>query len=326
MKRLVFTGPKEYKFEDIDEPKIQNAGDVLIEVKGIGICGTDMHIYSGRRKVNYPHVSGHECVGIVKEIGSNVRNIKVGDYVTVEPNFSCRKCDFCLGGMRNLCLDKKTMGLDIPGCFSQMVIVPEDYVWKLPKSISIEEGVVIETATVALHAINKANIKIEDKVLIMGAGPVGLLALQFAKLSGAIVYIADLNKKRLLIASELGADYTYNVNEEIIPSGYDIIIDAAGAGGTIKQTVNLVRNGGKIVFVGIPGNAVELDVMTIIRHEIKIYGSVACTTEFLDVINLIEKGKLNAEKLATHKIAFEDLVEGIELMEKQEALKPVVIL
>ncbi len=326
MKRLVFTGPREYKFEDIDAHKIQHPKDVLIEVKGIGICGTDMHIFSGSRKVSYPHVSGHECVGIVKEIGSNVKNIKTGDYVTVEPNFSCRECDFCLGGMGNLCLEKKCIGLDLPGCFSEIIIAPEDYVWKLPKSLSIEEGVIIETATVALHAINRANIKLEDKVLIIGAGSVGLLALQFAKLSGAIVHISDVNKKRLQIAGELGADYTYNVNEQTLPSNFDIVIDAAGAPGSIKQTVHLVKNGGKVVFVGIPGKPVELDLMTIIRHEINIFGSVACTTEFPDVINLIEKGKLDAKKIATHKLAFKDLVKGIELMEKQEALKPVVIL
>lgn len=326
MKRLVFTGIREYKFENVVTPKIKHAGDVLIEIKGIGICGTDMHIFSGNRKVKFPHVSGHECVGIVKEIGTDVKNIKVGDYVTVEPNFSCRKCDYCLGGMGNLCLEKKCIGLDLPGCFSEMIIAPEDYVWKLPESISIEEGVVIETATVALHAINKANIKLEDKILIVGAGSVGLLALQFAKLSGAAVHISDVNKKRLQIARELGADYTYNVNEQTLPSDFDIVIDAAGAPGSIKQTVHLVKNGGRVVFVGIPGKPIELDLMTIIRHEIEILGSVACTNEFSDVISLIDKGKLDAKKIATHKLAFKDLVKGIELMEKQEALKPVVIL
>jgi L-iditol 2-dehydrogenase len=326
LKRLVFTGIREYKFENVVTPKIKHAGDVLIEIKGIGICGTDMHIFSGNRKVKFPHVSGHECVGIVKEIGTDVKNIKVGDYVTVEPNFSCRKCDYCLGGMGNLCLEKKCIGLDLPGCFSEMIIAPEDYVWKLPESISIEEGVVIETATVALHAINKANIKLEDKILIVGAGSVGLLALQFAKLSGAAVHISDVNKKRLQIARELGADYTYNVNEQTLPSDFDIVIDAAGAPGSIKQTVHLVKNGGRVVFVGIPGKPIELDLMTIIRHEIEILGSVACTNEFSDVISLIDKGKLDAKKIATHKLAFKDLVKGIELMEKQEALKPVVIL
>jgi len=326
VRRFVFTGPYQYMIENVPDPKVEDDKDVLIEVKAMGICGTDMHFYTGKRKVDYPMVAGHECVGIVKEIGSKVRNVKVGDRVTIAPNYTCGECNYCRGGRNILCLEKKVVGYNYPGIFAEKIVAPAPFVYAIPDSISLEEGIVIETGTVALHAVNKADIKVGERVIVMGAGTVGILAMQFAKLNGAKVYIADLNKKRLELAKKLGADGTFCTAEEQITEQFDIVIDGAGAPPTIKQSTSLVVNGGRIILVGIPSVPVEMDMVSVIRRELTIKGSVACTTEFPDVINAIAEKKLRVREMVTHTLRFEEIALGIELMEKQEAIKPAILL
>ncbi len=327
MKQLNFTDVKKYEIVNIKPPRIKNEDDVLIELKALGLCGTDVHIFMGSRKVDYPHVSGHECVGYVKEVGNKVSKVKPGDYVTVDPNTSCGKCIKCKAGRKNLCVKKDTFGLNIPGCFREMMVAPEKNIYKVPESISLEEGVVIETATVALGGVKKADIKLGQEVIVMGAGSVGLLAMQLVKNLAGKVSIADINQERLNLAKKLGADKTYNVKEDNLPEQYfDAVIDAAGVEATISNAVKIVTSGGKIVLVGIPGTLIKVDIFSVVRNEIEIYGSVACTTEFPEVIKLIEKGNLKVKELVTHKLSFEEIVKGLELMEKKEALKPAVLL
>ncbi len=327
MKRMVFDAPNQHRMETVDDPRITKTDDVIIDVKGIGLCGTDLHIYRGHRKVNYPHVSGHECVGFVREVGDSVTRVAPGDYVTVEPNFCCRSCYTCLSGHKNLCPSKVTMGLNIPGCFSDTIMLSEDNVWKLPRSISFEEGILIETATVALSGIKKAQISIGEKVLIMGSGCIGMLVMQLAKMSGAFVCMADKNQYRLDCSRELGADELYCVDSQQPPDEYfDVVIDAAGVPATVNSTTRFVKSGGRIILVGIPSSSIDMDVMSIVRRELKICGSVACVTEFPEVINLVASDLLKVKELVTHKIAMEEIVYGLELMEECKALKPLVLI
>lgn len=327
MKRFVFEKPNQGNIEDVDPPRLTSDKDVIIDVKGIGLCGTDMHIFRGERKASFPHVSGHECVGEVRETGDLVTRVQPGDLVTIEPNFSCMVCTTCLSGHKNLCSSKKTMGLNIPGCFSEMIKVNENYVWKLPENISVEEGTLIETATVALSGIKKANIKVGEKVLILGAGCIGLMAMQLAKLSGAYVCMADKNQLKLDCSVQMGADKVCFVSKEQLPEKYyDVVIDAAGSPATISATTNYVKPAGRIILIGVPSSKIEMDVYNIVRQELSIYGSVACVTEFPNVIELVAKGVLNVKDLVSHRLNMEEIVRGFELMEEGKALKPVVLL
>lgn len=327
MKSFVFRAPGIFDIEDQPDPKINNNDDVLIKVIGMGICGTDMHIFEGKRKVKFPMTAGHEVVGNIYKTGPDVKNFRVGDYVTVSPNITCGTCEYCTSGHLNLCPEKVCMGLDTPGVFSEYIVIPEKHVYKLPKKVTVQQGIAVETATVSLHAVNKANIKIGDKVLIFGAGAVGNFAAQLAKISGGEVYVTDTNPFRLKIIANLGVtEKTYVSGVDQIPSEFfDVIIDAAGVAPTIRQSLNVVKKGGKIVFVGIPSKLIELDVKTIIRHELEIVGSVACINEFPEIIRLISSGQLNVDVAVTHTLQFDKLAHGIELMVKQEAIKPCVV-
>ena len=325
MKRLVFTDVERYEYDEVPDLRAEGERAVLVDVKAVGICGTDLHIFAGSRKVTFPLVAGHEAVGIVREVGPAVTKVKPGDYVTMEPNFMCRRCSFCMGGHNNLCHAKRTLGLSVDGVFQSQVVADEEYVWKLPSDMSLEEGIIVETATVALCGVNKAGLRLGDRVFVAGAGTVGLLTMQLAKLSGAVVTIFDLEESRLRLAKELGADYTCGANTPL-PEGIDVAFDCAGVGPTINTCLRVVKNGGSLISIGIAGKPVEIDMMDVTRRELSIKGSVACTVEFPTAIELIASGKLNAKALVTRTLPFEKLVEGIELMEKKEAIKVAVTL
>jgi len=325
MKRLVFTGVEQFHFDEVADLKIEGEKEVLIDITHAGICGTDLHIYSGRRKVNYPLVAGHEAIGIVKAIGSKVTKVKVGDRVAMEPNTMCRTCALCMSGHNNLCHSKILKGLNVDGVFQTQTKANEEYFWVLPDNITPQEGIVIETATVALAAVNKAGIRLGDYVFITGAGTVGLLVTQLAKLSGAIVTVMDLNPKRLELAQKLGADYICG-SDNLLPKDVNIAIDCAGVAPTINTCISVVKNAGTFISVGIAGKPIEIDMMNITRRELNVKGSVACTTEFPTVIQLISEGKLDASTMVSATVPFENLVDGIKMMESQEAIKVAVSL
>lgn len=327
MKRFVFTAPNKHEVETVDDLRLGGDEDVLIDVKGIGLCGTDLHIYRGHRPVEFPHVSGHECVGVVREVGTAVTTVNVGDMVTVEPNFTCLGCSTCLSGHKNLCKEKTILGVTIPGCFAEMVLAPQDCVWKLPPTLSVEESALVETATVSFSGIKKANLRLGERVLVIGAGCIGLLAMRLAILSGAFVSVSDINHYRLDQALKMGAEKVYLAgSEEPEEESFDVVIDAAGVPATIGATTRFTISGGRIILIGVPPGEASLNINAVVRRELKIFGSVACVTEFPEVIALIENGTLDVKPLVTHRLTLERIIEGLELMEKGETLKPVVLL
>ena len=327
MKQLVFEAPNKHKIVEVDDPQIKSPDDVIIDVKGVGLCGTDLHIYRGHRKVEFPHVSGHECVGYVSQVGSAVTSVKPGDYVTMEPNFMCLSCTTCLSGHKNLCKSKSVVGLTIPGCLAEKTWAPADYVWKLPSHMSIEEAALIETSTVALSGVKKAQIGVGEKVLILGVGPIGIMATQLARLNGGHVHVAEKYQERLNMAEEMGAVKCYNAEKELPPQEYfDVVIDAAGVPPTLRSTTDHVRSGGRIVMIGTPSERVDMDIVAIIRRELKVLGSVACVTEFPEIIDLISSGDLRVKEVATHTFSLEDTAKGFDLMEEGKALKPVILI
>lgn len=322
MKRLVFTALEEYRYDEVPDLRIQGDKDVLVEITHIGICGTDLHIYKGSRKVNFPLVAGHEAIGIVKAIGKGVTKHKVGDRVVLDPNWVCGSCEFCQSGHKNLCQSKILKGVDVDGVFQTQVVSEEKQFWPIPHDMSPQAGIAIEVATVALAAVNKANIKLGDHVFIAGAGIVGLFALQFAKLAGADVTVMDLSEDRLAIAERLGAKVCDGKGE--LPSNVDIAIDCAGVEPTINTCLKVVKNAGLVVNIGLGGKPASLDMMNITRRELTICGSVACTTEFPTVIKLFSEGRVDVDAVVTHTVSFDQTVEGIRMMLSQEAIKVAV--
>lgn len=324
MKRFVMTAPGEGHFDTAPIPDLEHDKDVRIKILAAGVCGTDVHIWQGHRPQKFPFVVGHEYVGTVDAVGKAVTKVKVGDYITGEANYSCGQCQMCSTGHGNLCPEKRIVGINVPGVFQEYTVAPERYVWPIPTSISTREGAAIEAGIVGFHATNRANIKAADRVLIFGAGSVGLWALQCAAVRGGRVFMADLNRERLAIATKLGAEKVFCTADGPIDEKFDIVIDAAGVPATVQQTVPRTRDGGTIVFVGICNKQVELDQTNITRRELNIHGAVASCAEYPAFIHLLASGKISGDKIATHVLPFEQLTKAIELMANQTAIKSVV--
>ncbi len=213
MKAAVLHAPGDIRIEDVALPKTKD-DEVLVEVHSCGICGTDFHVYKGEREVKLPLIQGHEIAGKVVEIGKNVNENLLNARVTIEPNFTCGKCFFCKTGRYILCENRKTLGLTLSGGFCEYIAAPQEYVWKISEQIFYDEGAIVEPLTVGFHAVERANIRLGQKVVVFGLGIIGLSIVQFAKLAGSQVCAIDLVEKRLELAKQLGAEKTFNVSRE----------------------------------------------------------------------------------------------------------------
>ncbi len=207
MKAAIWYGGKDIRVEDVPKPEIRS-DEVLVEVKAVGICGSELHAYEGvskRRKS--PLVMGHEFSGVIAEVGDKVEGFKKGDRVVVDPLSRCGVCEQCTVGRGNVCRNVKLLGLHVSGAFAEYALAPARNCYKLPDHVSFEEGSVVEPLSVGVHAVNRTPIKLGDTVLVVGAGVIGLMALQAAKAAGAgSIFVTDVVDYGLRFAERLGAD------------------------------------------------------------------------------------------------------------------------
>ncbi|KAK5778023.1 hypothetical protein PVK06_045990 [Gossypium arboreum] len=267
--------------------------DVRVRMKAVGICGSDVHFLKTLRLadfvVNEPMVIGHECAGIIEEIGSEVKNLVPGDRVALEPGISCWRCDLCKEGRYNICPDMKFFALPpVHGSLARQVVHPADLCFKLPDNLSLEEGAMCEPLSVAVHACRRANIGPETNVLVMGAGPIGLVTLLAAHAFGAPrVVVVDVDDYRLSVANNLGADGVVKVstNMQDIPQKVERICEMMGAVGVhaITMTVPLT-----------PAAAREVDIIGIFRYK----------NTWPLCIELLRSGKIDVKPLITHRFGF----------------------
>jgi len=217
MKQIKLTLPENLSIEEVPKPQPKGK-EVLIKVRNCGICGSDIHAYFGKHPfISTPIVLGHEFSGDVEEVGSRVKNIKVGERVTVEPSLVCGKCYQCQEGRYNICQSLKVIGCQAPGALAQYITVPAEKVIPVPESVSYEKAAMIEPTAVGFHSVRRSHLKKGDNVLILGAGPIGILTLQAVRAGGAgKIIITDLNDCRLNMAKRLGADYPLNPAKENI--------------------------------------------------------------------------------------------------------------
>ncbi|GGD80039.1 sorbitol dehydrogenase [Paenibacillus nasutitermitis] len=316
--------------------------EVLIKVQCIGICGSDIHYYEhgriGRYVVEEPLILGHEVAGTVAAVGTKVTNVKVGDRVAVEPGVPCGQCDYCKGGRYNLCPD--VFFLATPpdnGAWADYIVMRSDVLFKLPDTMSFEEGALLEPLSVGYHAMNRANVKPSDKVFITGLGPIGLLAIQAAKLFGVReIYASDVVAFRREFALKMGATAVFNPLEDSIAeeiakltdnNGIDVVIESSGNRSSISSTVNVVKRGGRIVFVGLPPeNEVPLNVEKIIDSELNIYGVFRYANTYAAAIQAYAKSGLDISKVITHQFDLLDINEALQLSrtQKDKAIKIMI--
>lgn len=316
--------------------EVKEEDDVLIKVKAVGICGSDMHIYHGTSPVaTYPRVIGHEIVGEVIGIGTKVESVKIGDKVVIEPMIACGKCYACKSGRPNACKELKVRGCHVDGGFQEYFVAPEKSVYKFNNDISWINAAMIEPYTIAAQITWRADIKKGDYVFIIGAGPIGLCVLEMAKIKGGICIISDFNEKRLEIAKELGADYILNPSKENVEQrvieitsgmGPNVSIDAVCLPQTFKQAVEITSVAGRVMCLGFTKEYSEIAQLGITMKELDIRGSRHQTYKFKEVVELFNEKKLNPEKLVSHVYDFNNIKEAISKIENSpnEVCKVVV--
>ena len=335
MKAAVIKSPYEVEIVEKGLPEIKE-GEALVSVKICGICGSDLHVYRGKHPfVKEPRVPGHEFSGVVAEGDIYSR----GEAVTVEPLIPCGKCDLCIRGEYNVCRNLKVIGIHVDGAMAEYVKVPEDRIYRLPKGVSFKEGALIEPLAVAVHIVRRAKVSLNDDVLILGAGPIGLLVLQVAKLLGVKrIFITDVVDYRLDLAEKLGADYTINASvdsvEEVVYKatnglGVDIAIEVAGAPNTPLQAVKLTKPHGRVVIVGFfEEPRVPMDMTEIVAKELEIVGSRVYWHDFKTAIDLVARRVINVKRIVTHSFPLEDVAKAFEVADKKlyNAVKVLVLI
>ena len=317
--------PYKTRVTELAEPTLK-ADDVLIETKRAGICGTDLHIWDGSYALaNYPVVPGHEFAGVVAAIGNNVTKFKTGERVTADPNLPCNKCEFCVRGQYNQCLNLGAVGVTRDGAFAGYVAVPESAVYSIG-DMPFSQAALIEPLACVAWGMQQVQIHRGDNVLIFGAGPMGSLMLQAVKSAGAAsVVMVDKEEWRLELSKKLGATQIINAAElnaktfkDIAPHGFDIVADATGVVSVIEQTFAYVKPGGKIWIFGVANSDAfaKFSPYDVFRRDLKIIGSFALNKTFPESIAMIGSGAVKVEPLISHQLGLEQFAEGLELAAK----------
>jgi len=337
MLQAVMTQPGKIEFNDVGRPRA-GAGEVLIEVKRIGVCGSDIHVYHGLHPyTSYPVVQGHEVAGVVAETGQGVTGFAPGDLVVFMPQVTCGKCYPCRHGMYHICDDLKVMGFQTGGAAQEYFPVAAEMVLKLPASISLEEAAMVEPVSVAVHALARAGDVAGRKVVVLGAGTIGNLAAQVAQACGAAdVMITDVSEYKLAKARECGIETTINsahtdLREAILsrfgPDKADLILECVGVQPTITQAVENARKGSTIIIVGVFGQKPVVDLGLVQDRELSLVGTLMYQEkDYRRAIELIAAGKLRLGPMITHRFAFRDYLKAYEAIEslKGESMKVMI--
>ena len=328
MESVVIRKPKEILVmeKEIPEP---GPGEVLIKVLASGICGTDVHIYLGEYLGDYPVIPGHEFSGLVTVAGSQITRFKVGDRVAVEPNIACDNCVHCLNNRQNFCLNWQAIGVTLPGGMEEYVTAPEKAVFGIG-DLPFEQAAFMEPLSCVVHGVERARIDLGDKVAILGAGPIGDLILQMARLQGAAhITMLENNPGRAELARQLGADQVVNRLEDLQLNTYDVVIDATGVIAVMNRAIDFTRHGGTVLLFGVPpsGKNIEMEAFKIFRKGLTLLSSYTSVRNSFQAVGLLQTGQVQVEPLISHRLPLKELPRALEMIENHDpAVKKVIIL
>ena len=334
MKALLLSEYSKLEVADLPKP-VAGPGEVLVQVAACGICGSDVHGYDGSsgRRIP-PLVMGHEAAGVIAEVGEGVSRFDIGDRVTFDSTVYCGVCNYCLHGDVNLCDNRQVVGVSTPdfrraGAFAEFVTVPERIVYRLPEQLSFAEAAMLEAVSVALHAVAVSDIKGGETALVIGAGMIGLLTLQAARVAGcSSILVADVDATRLNLAKEAGADITIlasgsDMVGEILRQtngrGVDLVLEAVGRDETVSAAVDAVRKGGTVTLIGNITPQVALPLQKVVSRQIRLQGSCASSGEYPLAIELVSNGKIRVTPLIT---AVAPLSDGAQWFERLHSREP----
>lgn len=330
MKAMMLTGIRQMEMRDVPDPRLQGDTDVLVRMRAIGVCGSDVHYYTAGRigdlVVEYPYAVGHECAGLVEQVGPDVDRVRAGDRVVIDPAISCGSCDQCKTGRRHTCREIKFLACpgQAAGCLSDYIVMPQECCYPIRPATTFDQAALAEPLSVGVYAVKLSVPMPGAKIGILGAGPIGLSVLLAAKAQGAeAIYATDKIDARLAAAAGAGAIWTANAETEDVasrllaaePLGLDVVFECCGQQEALDEALKVLRPGGKLMVIGIPTvDRVSLDVHTMRQREICVQNvrrQVDCIRPALD---LVESGQIDADFMITHHFSLEQSAEAFDLV------------
>jgi alcohol dehydrogenase len=321
MKAIQLEKPQSFRRIELPEPLPPGAGEALVRIHRIGICGTDYGGYLGKMPFySYPRIPGHELGVEVIAIGEGVTNVQPGDRCSVEPYINCQTCYACRRGLTNCCEHHQTLGVMCDGGMCERMLLPARKL-HISRKLDMEQLALVETLAIGCHAVDRGDVQAAENVLVIGAGPIGLSAIEFVKVAGAKCIVMDVNRERLEFCTKrMGVDYT------IVPRGdgselrelqtitrdqlADVVIDATGSHKSMSHALNYCAFGGRLVYVGITQQELSFPHAPVMhRRQLTLLASRnALSRDFARIIQLIEDGRIDTAPWITHRIQFDDMI------------------
>lgn len=330
MKSIKLTGIRQMEITEVPEPVVTSPLEVKIRVLAVGVCGSDIHYYTrgniGSQKVTYPFTVGHESAGVVVDTGKLVSRVKPGDIIAIEPAMWCGKCDQCLAGRHHTCRELRFLGCpgQAEGSLAEYIVMPESSCFPLPPGLNPDHGVISEPLAIGIYSVIKAGQVKNQKIAILGFGPIGMSVMLAAKASEADeIYVTDKIEERLSVSYARNASWSGNpdrtniveVIKKKVPEGLDVVFECCGQQEAVDQAVNLLKPGGRLVIVGIPEfDKWHLNVDITRRHELSVQfirRQVGCVDPALE---MMKNGKIDISGMITHRFPFSRTKEAFDLV------------
>lgn len=336
MKAGVLTKAEQIEIQEIPMASIEKDTDVIVKVKAIGICGTDLHVYRGERDdVEFPRIMGHELAGVVTDTGMGVTRVRKGDHVILDPVIACHTCETCKKGHENVCEQVKCFGVQCDGGFQEYISVDENYLYTVPKEIPFKTAALGEPFSIAANILDKVQVTAGDHVVIFGAGTIGMAVLQAVKRTGCQVMITDISQKKLKTAEDFGADAVVNTSQEDLQKRIeaefndqvDVIIDAVGIAATLETAVKIASPCARIVVIGFDKRKISFAPSDITRREIQLLGSRMNNRKFPQVVEWLKEGVIT-DRMISKIYSLNEIDQAFQdtLKHNEDWLKTMIVM
>ena len=331
MRQAFLVAPGRFEVREVPEPGTIGPHEAVVRLKAVGVCGSDVHYFTegriGSQVVEYPFTIGHECSGVVERVGEAVTRVAVGDRVTVDPAMPCGECEWCRKGRENICANLRFLGCpgQVEGAYKELLVMPEHSLFRMPDSLSFDDGVVIEPAAIGAYAVAQSGLRPDETIAVLGCGPIGLLVLACARASGRRrAFATELVPERVEAAGRLGADVALNASEtDVVQAihkatggrGVDVVYECAGEQETLEQATRIAAPGGRVSILGIPSTPrVELIPELVRRKELLLINVRRQNKMMERTIELAASGAVATSELVTHHFPLEGVAEAFELV------------
>lgn len=342
MKALVLKEYNQFSYEEVPDPEY-GPDDLLVQVKACSICGSDVHGMDGSTGRRIPPViMGHEASGIVAAVGKNVKGFAVGDRITFDSTIYCGSCYYCRKGLINLCDQRRVLGVSCGdyrqnGAFAEYVAIPHHIAYHLPDKLSFEQAAMVEPVSIAVHAVNRSPLTLNDNAVVVGVGMIGLFIVQILRQAGCNKIIAvDLDSHKFDLARQFGATHCLTADQDDLVSqilkltdgrGADIAFEAVGITPTVKTAIDGLRKGGALILVGNLKPQIDFPLQSVVTRQISVLGSCASNGEYPICLDLIEQGKVNVDALISATAPLRDGAAWFQrLYHKEPGLMKVILI